>query len=383
MDFKKYDELRKKIITKDFEGNNNALNKWLYLFSFIGNVGSIFFSYFLVFPGLLKAITVNLVEGVWATILSLLFTVVFLTIFEVIKRYFIRSFSTDYMAKEKKFKFKNVGWLTVSITIIALSFYLSLVGSKNLASTSSIQDMIAETEIITQQDNISLTFEQQKLIYIDDNETLRQVNVDLRQTLAETPVTYRTIRSGYQTSIDKNIQVINDNQTRIDEIDAKLQQKVGELKIELIDTKSENRNADTKNIILFIIIAIFCEVIIIGGIYFREYFEYNLYTLNQQKFEKIYIKKDRYRALLAYIYNNGNMNVGDKVISGLVLKETIGNKVNIPNSNKMVDEFLREMDKLSIFTTHGKRRHIGKTFAEAMNIIETYDDTLHIIENMT
>jgi hypothetical protein len=382
MDLKKYDKLRKKIDTKDFEGNNKGLDKWLYIFSFVGNIGSIFFSYFLVFPGLLKAISVNLIGGVWATILSLLFTIVFLTIFEVIKRYFIRSFSADYMAKEKKFKFKNISWLTVSIAIIILSFYLSLVGSKNLASTSSTQNTIAETEITTQQDSISLTFERQKEIYINDNEALRVVNIDLRQKLAETPVTYRTIRNDYQTSIDKNIEVINNNQTKIDEIDAKLQLRVGELKTELTDTKSENRDADTKNIVLFIIIAIFCEVIIIGGIYFREYFEYNLYILNRQKFEKIYLKKDRYRALLTYIYNNGNVNVGDRVISGLALKERVTNRTNIPNSNKMIDEFLHEMDKLGIFVTHGKRRHIAKTYAEAINILETNDDTLQVIENM-
>ena len=202
MDFKRYDELRKKMKTKDFEGNNKGLDRWLFLFSFIGNVGSIFFSYFLVFPGLLKAISINLVDGFWATALSILFTIVFLTAFEIIKRFFIRSFSASYVSNHRKFKFKNVSWLMVSVAIIVLSFYLSLVGSKNLASTSEKTNILAESEVVTQRDSLTVTYENQKQVYLDDNEALRVINNDLRQKLAETPVTYRTIRNDYQTSID-------------------------------------------------------------------------------------------------------------------------------------------------------------------------------------
>lgn len=382
MDFKRYDELRKKMKTKDFEGNNKGLDRWLFIFSFIGNVGSIFFSYFLVFPGLLKAISINLIDGFWAMALSILFTIVFLTAFEIIKRFFIRSFSASYVTNHKKFKFKNVSWLIVSVAIIMLSFYLSLVGSKNLASTSEKTNTLAETEVVTQQDSLTLAYESQKQIYLDDNIELRRVNNELRQTLAETPLNYRTVRNDYQTSIDKNNEVINDNLERIDEIDAKINAVRQELDVKLETTKIENQDADLKNIILFLIIAVFCEVIIVGGVYFREYYEFGLYELHQQKFEKIYQKKDRYKALLTYIYS-GNVNVGDRVISGLALKEIVAEKANIPNSNKMVDEFLHEMDKLGIFTTNGKRRHIAKPYNEAMNIIDDYDDTLRIIENMT
>ena len=95
MDLKKYDKLRKKIDTKDFEGNNKGLDKWLFGFSFIGNISSIFFAYFLVFPALLKAITINFVTGNWGITLAIGLTLIFLSIFEVTKRYFIRNFSND------------------------------------------------------------------------------------------------------------------------------------------------------------------------------------------------------------------------------------------------------------------------------------------------
>ena len=127
----------------------------------------------------------------------------------------------------------------------------------------------------------------------------------------------------------------------------------------------------------------FNEIIIIGGIFFREFYEHKIFKINQQKYEKIYLKRDRYRALLQFVYNGGKFTTGDKVISGLDLKALISEKTNIPNSNKFVDDFFRDMTNMEIFVTNGKRREIGKTFDEAMNIVEHFDDTLRILENLS
>ena len=382
MDLKKYDELRKKINTKDFEGNNKGLDKWLYLFSFLGNAGSVFFSYFLVFPGLFKAISINLIAGTWATILAFTFSIIFLVIFEVIKRYLIRSFASDFVSNLKRIKASIAGWLTVSVSIIALSFYLSIVGSKNLASTSTYKDNIVEVKTVSTTDSLSIMYERKKKTYEIDNEALRTVTNDLRQRLVETPLGYITARREYQTSIDKNAKTIGDNQSEINKIDNQLNQRVVELKQNLSQAKSTNKVEDVQNIILFIIIACFCEIIIFAGVYFREWFEYNLFIIHQQKFEKIYTKKDRYRSLLEFIYNGGKLLPGDKVMSGLELKELVAEKTTIQNSNKFIDEFLHDMDRLGVFNTVGKRRNVASTYNEAINTIEKFDEALRILENM-
>ena len=382
MDLKEYDKLRKKISVKDFEGNNKALDKWLYFFSFIGNFGSIFFAYFLLYPALLKAITINLITGVWGTGLAFLFTNTFLVIFEVIKRYLIKNFSSDYVASNKKINAGVFGWFTISAAIVILSFYLSVAGSKNLATTSTIRNNIAETSIDIQKDSLATQYERKKNTYIVDNESLRKSNVELRQNLIATPVTYVSVRRDYQSSIDKNTKIIDGNQNEINRIDDQLKTRIEELKVNLNTTKDGNATEDSKNIVLFVIIAIFVEIMIIGGVYFREWYEYNLYVINQQKFDKIYLKKDRYKALLTFIYNDGKVAVGDKVMGGLELKEVVSEKTNIPNSNKVVEEFLHDMDRLGVFNTIGKRRFIASTYQEAINVIEHFDDTLRILENM-
>jgi hypothetical protein len=382
MDLKDYDKLRNKINVKDFEGNNKTLDKWLYGFSFVGNIGSIFFSYFLLYPALLKAITINLVTGFWGTAIAFVFTLTFLTIFEIIKRYLFRNFSSDYVANNKKVSGPIAAWFGVSVAIVLLSFYLSLVGSKNLASTSVKQNTIATVQVDMQQDSLAVQYERKKHTYEVDNQALRSVNNDLRNTLAQTPIGWASIRRDYQSSIDKNTKIIESNQTEINRIDAQLTQRITELKSGLNTKIVNNASEDTKNIVLFIIIAIFAEVIIIGGVYFREWYEYNLYVLNQQKFEKIYQKKDRYKALLAFVYKDGKLIPGDQVMPGQQLKEIVAEKANIQNSNKFVDDFLKDMDNLGIFNTVGKRRMVAATFVEAQNIIEHFDDAYRVLENI-
>jgi hypothetical protein len=382
MDLIKYDKLRKKITAKDFEGNNRGLDKWLYRFSFIGNISAIFFAYFLVYPALLKTITINFLQGFGGSFIALTLAVIFLIIFEVVKRYFIRNFSNDYFTNNKKLNTQTTGWLILTVTIVVLSFYLSITGSKNLATTSVFKNTVVETQINSEKDSLSVIYDNKKKTYVDDNEELRTINNDLRKKLTETPLNYITARKEYQTSIDKNVNIIVNNQAEISKLDIELNTRVSELRENLSIAKSGHETEDTKNIFLFIIIVIFNEIIIIGGIYFREYYEHKLFELNHQKFEKVYQKKDRYRALLTFVYGDGKATIGDKVIGGLELKELVADRANIQNSNKFVDEFLKDMDRLTIFTTNGKRRYINIPYNEALTIVERFDDAFRILENM-
>jgi hypothetical protein len=382
MDLKKYDKLRQKINTKDFEGNNRGLDKWLFRFSFVGNASSIFFAYFLVFPSLLKAISVNFLTGNWAIALAFALTLIFLVIFEITKRYFIRNFSHDFVVNAKKVGFKLMSWFMISITIVALSFYLSITGSKKLATTSSVNDVVALEKTTSEIDSLKAIFDERKSVYLNDNRSLRTINNDLREKLVSTPLNYRTVRNEYQVSIDKNSEVITENETKIDIIDTEFEARIKELNLGLDETKTRNQDEDTKNILLFIVIVVFNELIIIGGLYFREYFEYNLFIINQEKYEKIYRKKDRYRALISFIYRDGKLTSGDRVMPGSELKEIVKDKTSIPNSSKFVDEFLRDMDTIGIFVTVGKRRNIRMTYVEALDTIENYDDTYRVLENM-
>jgi len=383
MDLKKYDELRKKIHTKDFEGKNKGLNNWLYKLSFLGNVGSIFFAYFLVSPALKNAISSNLMSGQWGMVLAIAITILILVSFESIKRLLIKNLSFDLVKnKFKILKASILGWFVFSAAIVCLSFYLSLSGARNFASTSVIKNIVVNNTTQVQVDSLNVVYGDRIAIYDNDNSELRSVNTELRQKLADTPLNYPTTRRGYQDNIDKNTEVITNNQEQIDELNAELQLVVAELKQDSGEQQSQNKDDDFKNILLFILISTSIEVLIIVGVYFREFYEYNLYTSNQERLEGVYQKRDRYRALLTYIYKEGKVNANERVMAGAKIIELVEENTRIQNPKKFVENFLHDMETLGIFVTQGKRRLTNASFHEALSIVDNFDDALRILENL-
>jgi len=281
-----------------------------------------------------------------------------------------------------KINSKIIGWFVVSLSIVVLSFYLSIIGSKNLATTSILKNDVAQNIVSNQKDSLSIIYDNKKKIYLDDNNALRASNNDLRDKLIQTDVKFRVIRSDYQTNIDKNLKTIDDNQSEINKIDEELKIRVNELKSNLNQNKENNKTEDTGNIVLFVIIAISVELFIILGIYHREKFEYTLFILNKNKFENLFLKKERYKSLLNFVYKNGKNIVGDKIISVISLKEIVKEKSCIINSNKLVQDFFYDMDRLGVFSIQGKRRIISINYDDALKIIDNLDETFHILENM-
>lgn len=383
MDLKKYDELRQKIHTKDFEGRNKSLDKWLFTLSFLGNLGSIFFAYFLVFPALDKAISLNLISGGLGAFLATLITILILVSFETIKRILIKNFSFELVKNNNPILGgKILGWFIFSVGVIGLSFYLSLNGAKNFASTSKQKNEIAELNLQTQIDSITNMYNERKNTYVLDNEELRNVTSELRKTLAETPINYVTARRDYQISIDKNVETIRVNQEKIDVLDNELKLEVDKLKDSLESTADKNKKEDFNNIILFILISTSIEILIIVGVYFREFYEYNLYIANQNRLERVYQKRDRYRAMLTYIYKEGKASHGDRIMAASKLVELVEENTTIPDAKKFVDGFLHDMENLDVFIIQGKRRTINAGYQDALNVVNNFDDALRILEKL-
>jgi len=383
MELKKYDKLREKIYTKDFEGRNKNIDYWLFKSSFLGNVGSIFFASFLVAPALNNTISANLVGGNIGLILSIFATVIFLTIFEKIKRLLVKNLSFDLVkSKFKILKPSILSWFIFSISIIALSFYFSLNGAMNFASISSEKNKIVKENLQSEIDNLKKKYETEKKPYKIDNKELRDANNKIREKYAETPLNYRTVRNDFQKSIDKNVELINENEEKLDELNEELENEINKLRDKYQTKTTNNKKKETKNIWLFISISTSIELLIIIGVYFREYYEYNLYILNKERLEKIYRKRDRYRAMLSYIYREGKAEHGERVMGAQKLTELVSENTAISNPKNFVDNFLRDMENLEVFVVQGKRRLINATYEEALNIINNFDDALRILKNM-
>jgi len=383
MDLNEYDKLRQKIKNKDFEGKNKPLDKWLYRTSYLGNIGSIFFAFFLLYPALYRSFLVNVGGDTLSTLLAGGFTIIFLVIFEVVKRYLIRNFFHDLIwLHDFSIKPKTAGWMTLVVCIVATSFYFSISGSKNFATTFLYDFEETQIEMVDEKDSLRTVYKQRKQPYIRENEDLREVNRTLRERLAETPLNYLTARREYQQSINDNVAVIERNQERINEIEDEFIREKNRLETRYEQVRQEDITHDFYTMVLFIIIVIINESLIILGIYFREYYENKLYNINKNKFERIYRLRDKYKTLIRFLYNEGKLGIGDKLMGAQTLKEIIEDKTNIRHPQKFVKDFFVNTEKLGIFVVEGKRRYINISYNDALLLIDEFDDAFRVFDDL-
>ncbi|MBW2998834.1 hypothetical protein KY321_04815, partial [Candidatus Woesearchaeota archaeon] len=188
MELDKYSELRDKIKSQDFETKNKDIDTTLNVFSYIGNIGSVFFAFFLVYPALLKAISANLVQGDFSTYLAGFITVLVLSGFELLKRKVLANLSFDFVKNKFRIQRSLISWLVFSLAIIGASFYFSLNGAINFASTSDVKNEIVEVNMQNEIDSINNVYQTRKQVLIDDNNSYRESNRQYRNKIAETPL---------------------------------------------------------------------------------------------------------------------------------------------------------------------------------------------------
>lgn len=381
MDLIKYDELRKKLEKKSFEGKNESLSKWLYYFSFFGNVGSIFFAMFFVYPILEHAISFNLIHGSSSKIIAIITSVIILGIFEFLKRKVLTNLSFD-LIKNKFNIFKSFGVFIFSAILIVFSFYFSLNGAKEFVSTNKKYNQQVVVQEKSNIDSIKLVYDEKKQTYINEISNLREINNQLRLNLANTPVTYRTVRNDYQKNIDINQDLINQNQQEIKFLYNELNDVIENEKNRSNILVAENKTINNRNILLFILISSFIELIIITGISFKEYYDMFVYNLNKDKLEPIYIKRKRYTILINFLYKDGFNKIGNQIPGVSTLKDLIKSKTNISNSNKFVDEFIVDMERMGIIKLSGRKRLINTSYETAIELINKFDDELRILKDL-
>lgn len=379
MDLKKYEKIRKKVVEHGFESKYKNLDKWLFGSSFLGNVGSIFFAYFLVFPALNKAISTNLTEGKLGLFLGVLSTVVILTLFEYIKRIVVKNLSFDIVKKELT---KSILWLVFSVAIIGASAWLSIKGAVNFASTSKKYEFVTDTTYNSMIDSVHALYDTKILPYKTDNDTLRNINTRMRNKLLETPLNYANTRKGYNDIINDNLKVIANNEILINKLlddKSEILNKVIKEKTIAISQYSKTVESDQ---LIFFIVAFSIELIIILGIYFREYFDYNIYLIHENELEQAYRKINNYKILLNFIFKNGDVKVGDQVVATSKLKELVKESSNIPNPNKFIETFITEITYIGIIRLNGKKRFANMSMLDAIKKIENLDKNVKILEQL-
>lgn len=381
MELKKYDTIRKEIKKMDFEGKFKQLSDWLYLFSFVGNVGSIFFAYFLIYPLFNDAIS-HYIQTDGTNIISSIFTVLILFMFELTKRIILKNFSFDFVKERFKIKeFSIISWLIISLGLIVLSFYFSINGAMKFADNTIVVEQQINKELKFKQDSVKSVYQAKIDDYNIEIENLRNDNEILRDKRNETPLNYISARNDYNNMINQNTEEIKRFEGLIVDLDKELEGKINEFKIEKNNTLNKITDENNISILVFILISSLIELLIIGGIYFKSYYDLTVFRKNEPHLENFFKKRDQYLVLLSYIYKKGKLTTGDVVIGVNRLKETLKDN-NIQNVNKLVTSFYSDLEYNNIIKTEGKRKYFVVDFEKANEIITKLDDTVDILNKL-
>ena len=382
MELKKYDTIRKEIKKMDFEGKFKQLSDWLYLFSFVGNVGSIFFAYFLIYPLFNDAISHYIQTDSTNIIISSIFTVLILFMFELTKRIILKNFSFDFVKERFKIKeFSIISWLIISLGLIVLSFYFSINGAMKFADNTIVVEKQFNKELIFKQDSVKSVYQARKDSYYLDIQQLKDDNEELRIKRNETPLNYISARNDYNNMINQNTDEIKRFEGFIVDLDEELEGKINEFKIEKDNSLNKITDENNISILVFILISSLIELLIIGGIYFKSYYDLTVFRKNEPHLENFLKKRDQYLVLLSYIYKKGKLTTGDVIIGVNRLKETLKDN-NIQNVNKLVTSFYSDLEYNDIIKTEGKRKYFVVDYEKANEIITKLDDTVDILNKL-
>lgn len=368
MDLDKYTELRTKISGKDYENKYKGVRAWLTRSSYFGNAGSIFFAYFLLFPFLFKAATIQIGDAGWVLPICVIISIFTLGLFEFLKREVVKIFSNDFIKRNMKIKSGNTLMLVFVLGLMAGSMGLSLNGAIEFSSTSNKENVVIVDDVKSKIDSLNLLYENKKIPYLDDNENLRKASTDARTKMNELPSNYITTRERYNNIIKDNQKAIEDNNSQVENLSIELNHKISNLKEEQIEQTTKNEEEDSGLIILFFSLSFAIELIIIIGVFYKEYYDYKSFKENEPKLEPMFIKMNRNRIMIDIIYDKGNIGPNEPITSVNKMKQLLKSRGHL-FLDRQVKDFYSEMKHRKILETIGNRTYSKVTYTEAINKI--------------
>jgi hypothetical protein len=337
MKIDKYNKLKLKLEVFKLEQNYLTLDRVLYYFSFLGNIFLIYFGYFFV-----KSITSTIPPLFpFQDIFFTFFVALFLTGYELTKRFTLEQFFTSILQVKKLTTGIFIGGMICSF-LIAGSFYLSIKGAHRLVDNSETISVVTD----------SLTTQKQQ-------DLLKERDIKL-QLVRQQPGRTRADRR-YKDSLETATTAYYDN--KIQQIESKTQVKASTS----LDKNEENSTA-------FLFITVFLELIVLIGVGFDAFytlgsFEETKKLLQTPKFKQLELNLK----LLKLYYQNGKKIVGDQTLSFNKFQSLVQNQ-KVDCSQKDLRSFIilcQELDIIKEF--RGRKKQFMISYQEAKDLLENQE----------
>lgn len=361
MKINEFKKLEKKINGYNFNESYKSINKIMTVLSYFGHIASIFLAFFFMSKILSSAMTDN-------PIVVFIASVIILSGLEILKRDIFDKFSIQSL-KDKSISKAVVPLMITSLLLISGSFYSSINGAKEFSSKSEQIDVKTENDINQFADSLKLVYEPKIEILDNQNQELFESNKLLDEEARNLPPTWVTNKNKIRERIDVNNEQIEKNDTKIQLLKDERDSKIEEYESELLADSNQDKEENSKNSFIFVMISTLIELVILGGVYFSEYYKFRSYKEFREKVEKDpnYQKWLLYNEILSIIFTD-DMKMNEKLPSNKAIIEMckVHDIIVLP---KDVTNFMKVLVGLNIIKASGSVKYINKTKEIAQDIL--------------
>ena len=354
MKIEKFEKLTNEMETGTYEENYKGIERTLFYSSFLGNIAGVVFAFFFV-NKTVSAIH-NYVSG-QQYILPIII-IIFLSAYELLKRFTFRRFVVNLLTNTKKFSIKNLIGMAFVIALVAGSFWLSVNGAKEVVDTTKDVEKVSDSTYVTQKNIIDSTYNAE-IKSLNDKITYCYENAKKRDT-----------KWGLSKSEKQD--------TRVWEADVKnlrieKEQKLEALK-KTVDAKTSTELVIVKsNMLTFFVLSSLIELLILIGVGFNAY--YWFYSYNEYKLKITrnpnYKKYKIFDYLLTIMYQSGTKVKEDVVANSETFIKMI--KMHDCDANeKDAEDFMLIAFQLGIVKQPNENVKIAISYEEAQNRIKRY-----------
>lgn len=361
MKINEFKKLEKKINGYNFGESYKSINKIMTVLSYFGHVASIFLAFFFMSKILSSAMTDNPL----AVFIASLFI---LSGLELLKRDIFDKFSIQSL-KDKGISKSVAPLMITSILLISGSFYSSINGAKEFSSKSKQIELVTEENISVYKDSITAIYAPKIEVIENQNIELFEANKLLDEEARQLPSNWISSKDKIRSRIDKNNEQIEKNDEKISSIKSERDLNIEEYSNEQSSGSEEDKEENSKNSFIFIMISTLIELVILGGVYFSEYYKFRSYKEFREKIEKDpnYQKWLLYDEMLSIVITE-DMKMNEKLPSNKSIIEMckINDIIVLP---KDVTNFLKIINGLNIIKASGSVKYVNKTREMAQEIL--------------
>jgi hypothetical protein len=366
-----FKKLEKKINNYSFNQNYKSINIIMTILSYFGHLVSIFLAYFFMSKVLSSAIIDNY-------IFVFITSVIILGGLELLKRDIFDKFSIQSI-KDKTISKAAIPLFLTSLLLISGSFYSSINGAKEFSSKSEQIEKVKEDKVSQYRDSLNLSYS--GLILEVDQEIKGYKSLLITKDDEQTRINESLSERGFLTKSekDRNTQLsvekkelnekISNSDSKIERLKSEKDKQIEEYESKLTEKTDSQKKDNSKNSFLFVMISTLIELVILGGVYFSEYYKFRSYREFRDKIEK----DPNYQKWLLY----------DQILSILITDETKMNQKLLSNKSiiemckanslfilpRDIIDFLKVLANLNIIKQSGSVRYISKSKDMAQEIL--------------